>query len=117
SSKSTSVRAPVAKSCARFQSYCGPISYVSGSANLPIGALMESALMESAFARALSALTRALSLLESALSGMGTWLTGGVTTWAYAGKAPAYKIAPARRPRRAGLSLRPEHPFSVLSRE
>jgi len=46
-------------------------------------------LIESAFSRALSALTRALSLLESGFSGIGTWLTGGVTTCAAAGETPA----------------------------
>jgi hypothetical protein len=79
--------------------------------------LIESALIESAFARALSDFTRALSLLESGLGGIGTWLTGGTTTCAPAEETPAYKIAPARRPRRAGQSLRPVHLFSVLSRE
>jgi hypothetical protein len=81
--------------------------------------LMESAFMESAFRRALSDLMRALSVVESAvgLVGIGTWLTGGGTTCASTRETPAYKIAPARRPRRAGLSLRPEHFFSVLSRE
>jgi hypothetical protein len=76
-------------------------------------------LMESAFAWALSDLARALSDVESAVgfAGIGTRLTGGGTTWASTGETPAYKIAPARRPRRAGLSLRPEHSFSVLSRE
>ena len=75
-------------------------------------------LIESAFARALSDLRRALSEVESAVGvGIGTWLAGVGTTWASAGETAAYKIAPARRPRRAGLSLRPERFFSVLSRE
>jgi hypothetical protein len=77
------------------------------------------ALMESIFTLVLSDLTRAVSALESdvGFGGIGTWLTGGGTTCAYAGETAAYKIAPARRPRRAGLRLRPGHFVSVLSRE
>jgi hypothetical protein len=51
------------------------------------------------------------------LAGIGTTLTGGVDTCARAGKAAAYKSAPATRPRRAGVRKGTEPFLSELSRE
>jgi hypothetical protein len=76
-------------------------------------------LIESALTLIESVLMRTLSGPESVFgfAGIGTTLMGGVGTCARAGKAAAYKSAPATRPRRAGVRKGPEALFSELSRE